>query len=144
MTESLFINIHGQPIDTGAAGSRPKRKAPLVAKLTGVDYLDELSLGFVVEGFTQKMLDDARADRAFDIGNYPTACAEAEEMHKPIPRRPLPWDEDAWFNTAKPAKVRARPYEIRSAADECAALAARGGVAAGHGHRAEQTAQGLI
>jgi hypothetical protein len=124
MTE--FVNAYGQPLDISRLPRAQKRVAH-VKPATGVEHEDFMSLGFVVEGFTQEMLDSARKYREWEIETYDERLAEALEDHKPAPRRPQPWDEEQWFLSAKPAKVRSRPYEIRSAADECVALATKTG-----------------
>lgn len=116
-----FVNAYGQPINphlTPSATAPRMKRTPSVAKLTGIDYLDTMSLGFVVEGWRPEVL--AEAKRAAEL-----ACAEFAK--DPVGRQPLPWDEEQWFLKTKPQKVRSRPYEIRVAADECAALATKTG-----------------
>lgn len=42
-------------------------------------------------------------------------------------RPPKAWDLALWLQTAKPQRVRGRPFAIESAANECADLARRSG-----------------
>jgi hypothetical protein len=121
-----YVNAYGQPIDIGALPKAQKRVAN-VKPATGIEHEDFMCLGFVVEGFTQEMLDAARKFREWEIESYDSRVADALADHKPVPKRPLPWDEEQWFMNGKPAKVRSKPYEIRTAADECKALAEKSG-----------------
>lgn len=128
MTQTTYVNVHGQAINIGALPQAPKRRtAGPVAKATGIEHEDFISLGFVVEGLTHAMLANARDARQREIDGYEDACATARDEHRAAPKKPVPFDEGVWLRTAKRAKVRAKPYEIRAAADECAALAAKQG-----------------
>lgn len=116
-----FVNAYGQPINphhTPSALAPKVRRAPSVAKLTGIDYLDMISLGFVVEGWRPEALAAARKTREADLAAFAA---------DPAGKQPLAWDEEQWFLKIKPQKVRARPYEIRSAADQCAEIATKSG-----------------
>ena len=57
-------------------------------------------------------------------GYAPGRIAEAEADAK---RQRQPWDLARWVKKQKPARVRARPFEVRSAAEQLAQLAARDG-----------------
>lgn len=125
----VYVNANGEPINPFQTPSAlaPKAKPKRVKALTGIDYEDTASLGFVVEGFTRAMLDAAADLRMKEIASYPERLEQALADHKKTPLRPQPWDEEQYLLTAKPARVRSRPYEIRAAADECRALAERMG-----------------
>jgi len=129
---SEFVTASGQPFDMAAAEAQAKEaarrhKAAKAKALTGRDHEDYMSLGFVVEGLTHAMLASARDARQRAIADYPAECALATEQHRAAPKKPAPWDEDVWLRTARRLKVRARPFEIRAAADECKQLALRHG-----------------
>lgn len=129
---STYVTATGAPFDMAAAQAQAKeaakrRKAATTTARTGHAHDDFMSLGFVVEGLTREMLANARDARQRAIANYPAECELAKEQQRAAPKKPAEWDEDTWLRTAKRMKVRAKPYEIRSAAEECKALALKQG-----------------
>lgn len=131
MSDFSFVSATDRPIDL----AEEQRKAAVLKKArprsvgarTGNEYDDFMSLGFVVEGLTHAMLADARDARRQAIDSYDADCALAKEQRRAAPQKPLPFDEEQWLHTAKRVKVRARPYEIRSSAEQCRELALKAG-----------------
>lgn len=131
MPQVTFVSATGRPFDLSeeqrkAAALKPRATRAVGAR-TGLEHEDFMSLGFVVEGLTHAMLADARDARQKAIASYPADCALAKEQHRAAPKMPLPWNEEDWLRTAKHVKVRSRPYEIRSSADQCRELALKQG-----------------
>lgn len=131
MSEPTFVSADGRPFDLGAAQAKaavqPKRSRVNVTARKGIEHEDFMSLGFVVEGLTHEMLADARDARRKAIDGYDEACDRAREAHAPLPKRPLPFDEEQWMLTAKRKRVTSRPFEIRSSAETCRELALKQG-----------------
>jgi hypothetical protein len=117
---SQYVNAYGQTINPFQTPSAlaPKKKAPPVAKLTGIDYEDEMLLGFAVEGWRPEELEVARFNREREIEAYAA---------NPIGKQPQPFDAEKWFASIRPKKVRSKPYDIKTAAEDCAALATKAG-----------------
>ncbi|CAN7191016.1 hypothetical protein [Acidovorax sp. LjRoot117] len=69
------------------------------------------------------------------IGIPPGALEEARDDHRRVVemaaksggREIKPFDEANWLQNHRGKPVRAKPYEIKSSAEECAALAEKGG-----------------
>lgn len=132
MSEPSFVTASGRPFDLAdaqrkAAEQAKRTRASNTKARTGRDHEDFLGLGFRVEGLTHAMLADARNARQKAIDDHPAACALAEAENRALPQQPLPFDEEQWRHTAKRVKVAVRPYEIRSAAEQCRELALKQG-----------------
>lgn len=118
---SEYVNADGDPISIERLkleAKHAKKKPAAVHKATGIDYQDWMLLGYLVTGFTRAMIDAAKAKREDEIREW---------QDVPKGPKPLPFDETLWLNQTKPKKVRAAPYALREAADQCAELAKRAG-----------------
>lgn len=124
---SDYVNCHGAAVDltkVALVGVKPKP-----VKETHSATLDrskaKVSLGFAVEGFSKEHLAAAKEAheklRTELWGRWEQGKLARGE--KVIPE----WDEATYMRTAKPKRVRSRPYEIESAADQCAELARKSG-----------------
>lgn len=132
MSQPSYVSATGRPFDLAEAQAKAteqvKRSRAANAKArTGRDHDDFLGLGFVVEGLTREMRDNARDARQRAIDGHADACALAASEHRALPQKPLPFDEEQWLHSAKRVKVVARPYEIRVAAEQCRDLALKQG-----------------
>jgi hypothetical protein len=103
-----FVNIHGQPVREIARATTPTERRP---------QRDSYHDGFAV------------------VGIPPGKLEEAQRLHESLRRRamhecrglPPEWDAEAWIRTAKTRRVRTKPYELHSAAMQCAELAVKAG-----------------
>ena len=133
-----FVNIAGETIINGDGrlvkqpeDSRSfvaKKKAPSAGRVDQNGKPVGEHKGWAVEGHKPGVMEAAQkiAEDTF-VGWYAmTSEARAAEM-KAGKRAPMPWNEAIWRMKARKAKVRARPFEIPSSADECKALAERSG-----------------
>lgn len=84
----------------------------------------KFSVGWFVLGFSPEHLQQAEKQRGIDIAG--AKALNAGEPHKPMPI-PREWNQDEYMQTAKPKRVRAKPFEIESSADQCAELARKAG-----------------
>lgn len=70
-------------------------------------------------------MEKARELRDRDIEHY-DKCSLQERAELGLVK-PKPWDEDFWRRNARKASVRSKPYEILSAAEQCAEMAIKAG-----------------
>lgn len=87
----------------------------------------EFHKGWRVDGIPPGALEEAELDhprRAAEIAHWNERCVKDKSLK---PRPVGPWDPEKWLRDAKRRPVRGKPYEIESAARECAALAERAG-----------------
>lgn len=98
-----YVNYRGEEISLIDHGRPPRAKK------------EERSFhnGWRVQGIPPGAMEDARE------ANRRVAAMSNAAGGKPLPA----FDPERWLMTAKSKPVRARPFEIRSAADECKALA---------------------
>lgn len=108
-----FVNIHGETVPVappGAAagmGSATKR-APAKTVTHGPGWQGSFHKGYLVVGFSPAQLAEAR--RVHDLA----------ARHSPDAQ---PFDEVEYMRSAKPRKVRAAPYQLCEAAEQCAEMA---------------------
>lgn len=103
-----FVNIHGQPVSVAPV----KRQA--ASKAQAGDY----HKGYRVVGFAPLRMASAQAEHE----RLEEAAAKASPHYKP-----QPWSADAYMARSKPSAVRSKPYELASAAEQCAEMARRSG-----------------
>ncbi len=84
--------------------------------------------GWSVEGYPPKFLVDAEAKAVRRLAEWQamTPMQQAKKI-KDGDRIPKPWDEARFMAKNKRHKVRNRPFEIVSAAEQCKGLAERDG-----------------
>lgn len=118
--QSVTATELAQRIANAPKVSRPKTSSGLTRVDRRADA--KLSLGFVVAGFSPEKLTEAQSE-------HEKARAEAIAHNRVLPgsspdRKPIPpeWDEERYMRDHKPGRARSRPYEIRSSADQCAAM----------------------
>lgn len=123
ITKPLTYTVGGREVsaDTLMAGAKRKSGAKR-------DAPDEYHRGWLVEGYPPGMIEEAQR---LTEGNCARWAAMSDEQRaraeKDGERAPKAWDLAQWLIRTKPKRVRSRPYEIPSAADECRAIAERGG-----------------
>lgn len=113
MSALTFVNLRGETVSLDDLATRHK-PAPKPVK----DYLRRVqhrenaqqSDGFVVSGYSPAQIESGKLDHA----NSDDADTK-------------PWDIEVFMKKNKPKRVRSKPYEIASAADECAELARKAG-----------------
>ena len=116
-----FVNANGEPLSIAALKAKHQPKKAMKQAATKVTDRDEakLSLGFVASGFSQERIAEAKQAHEKDI-------ADAHAWNKKHPDKlvkvPAAWDEEAYMRKAKPTKARAKPYDLESAADQCAEM----------------------
>lgn len=107
-----FVNVRGEVLTEHRMEETAKRhrrpKAPVVR--------EPQHKGFAVSGYPPGALDQARAahQRVVDMAEKAGGAA------------PKPFDENEWRTKTKKKRV-AKPYSLRSAADQCADLARKAG-----------------
>jgi hypothetical protein len=104
-----FVNHLGEVVSPGRlAASAPKRlkKEPK----------DSYHNGWRVQGIPPGALEAARTEHHSDASG-------ARLLGKPF----KDWDESHWLMNAKRKPVRAKPYEVPQAAQECKAMAEKAG-----------------
>lgn len=118
-----FININSQPVEVPA--STKKRAIKRIAPVSDEGF----HKGWRVVGVPGDALKQAEQD-------HPRLIADAESWNLRVQQErgtgkavPVsgPWDADKWLNEAKLRPVRSKPYELQSAANECAELARKAG-----------------
>lgn len=120
---------HTVPVDyvtpSGAAwqpssaksGPKPKREAP-----------EEYHRGWIVVGHEPGECARARAERERAIEEARKMDdAERASAYKTGWREPKPWDEAQWRASARKHKLRSRPFEIESSAEQMAEMARKAG-----------------
>lgn len=121
-----FVNADGEAVNIEAlkAKYKPAKSAKQAAVKVESREEAKLSLGFVASGFSPERLVEAKRIHEKDIEG---ACAwNKKHPDKPV-KVPAPWDEDTYMRNAKPTKARSKPYDLESAADQCAELLRRAG-----------------
>lgn len=104
-----YVDIHGRTFLLPDKAAKSRR--PTGSRTTG--DAEKRHLGYIVTGYPPDMVAEAKAAREAEI----KAAVAAGRLP------PDPWDVEAWMRTAKPKKVRSKPYEVAAAAAECAAMA---------------------
>jgi hypothetical protein len=92
------------------------------------DAPDSFHRGYSVEGHPPGFPEECQkaAEAAFADWQGQTEQQKARRL-KEGDRAPKPWDFNRWLLTTKRKKVRSKPYELLSAAEECKAIADRCG-----------------
>lgn len=119
----LTFNVGGSIVtaDTLKASARrtvkPKRDAPA-----------SFHRGFSVEGHPPGYPEECQriAEACWNDWQSQTEQQKARRL-KDGERAPKPWDFNRWLLATKRKKVRSKPYELLSAAEECMAIAQRTG-----------------
>lgn len=124
ITKPVTYIVNGQ--ETGAEyllarapkpKARPKKDAPAA-----------FHKGYRVEGHPPGAIEEARAENARQWSQWNNhGAAYRALMLKEGQRSPDMWNEDLWRIRTKKKAVRARPYSVASAAEDCKALALRSG-----------------
>lgn len=106
-----FTNINGQAMDIA------RLKAAVPKKVRDTTQPATYHKGFRVVGIPPGALQEAQEAHALLVGMAQKAGG------KPI----KPFDPEGWRQTYRKKALRAKAYEVRSAADECASLAVKAG-----------------
>lgn len=101
-----FVNLKGHPLDVSGAGAKKKTSR---STATG-----EYHKGFRAVGFSPDQLAAARR-------RYEQDTIDRRRAGHFVP----PFDEEAWMNQSQPKPIRSKPYEVMSAAQACADIAAK-------------------
>lgn len=102
-----FVNIHGCPVSVKPPPKQKAKRVALAAANRGEPA--QFHRGWVVTGFSEKRLADAARD------------------HKYSGRSDEPFDPEQYMRSARPGRVRPKPYESLDAANVCADLARKAG-----------------
>jgi hypothetical protein len=116
-TPVTYINYRGEPIGPVDHGGGVKRKRTPTGP-------DDFHKGFRVVGLPPGSLLKAEQDHAKEIARVREHNAEHPSNQI---RAPKPWDADHWLANARGTPVRAKPYELRDAAEQCKQLAEKAG-----------------
>lgn len=125
-TRMSYVNHKGEPVCPAALAhqqAKPKQTRGTL-KRTDDRSVAKVSEGFLVTGFSPEHLAQGERDHAIAVD-----LAHSHNAHNPTKpvAVPGPWSEEAYMRKAKPKRVRTRPYEIASAADQCAEMAKKAG-----------------
>lgn len=112
MNTLKFTNINGVPLDI----NRMKADAP--KKVRKAEAPGSYHKGFRVVGLPPGTTEEARI--ANEKARVMVAMCGTGRM-------PAPWDAATFQMNAKKKAIRTKAYELRAAADECAALAVKAG-----------------
>jgi hypothetical protein len=130
MSVTDYVDVHGQPFDLELArtkalqeGALRPRRAQAKARSSEA-HENFASLGWLVEGFTRSRIDEAKAARLKAIEQHAAALAGGVKWEGKAPRA---WDEEQYLHTARPQRVRSRPFEIHGAAQQLAEMATKQG-----------------
>lgn len=112
-----FVNLLGEKISDAQIQQRKALAHQENARRTKTVDKKSFHKGWRVTGIPPGALEEARA--ANERVQAMAANAGGREIK--------PFDESNWIQNHRGKAVRSKPYEIKSSADECAALAERGG-----------------
>lgn len=108
-----FVNINGEVWD----GRRCQRESVVAAQKIRPASLDVSHKGYRVVGIPPGAFEEAR-----------DAHARLVDMAQKSGGKPIkPFDPESWRQAYRKKAVRAKPYELREAADQCADMARKGG-----------------
>lgn len=119
-----YVNASGQPINPYHTPSALAPKPPKAKKEGPAEY----HKGWRVVGYAPGRIAEAEARRRKDIDEW--AALDDKTRSKKLAeglRAPMPWDEEIWRQRNKPTAVRARPFEVVSAAEQLREMALRSG-----------------
>lgn len=125
MSEITF-NVGGQIMSEGMVRAIESAKRPVKPKASAGS--GPYHKGWSVEGFQRAELDAARAaaEKAIREWDDLLEVTRAARLRNGE-RAPELWSEGRYVTTHKAKRVRARPFEIPSAAEQCKALAEKAG-----------------
>lgn len=116
MSSIEFVNIHGDPWNPSKESL--EKKAAIKR-----DQPEGYHKGFRVVGHPPGALEEAKKEREELI-----AFAVRKRNHGDASVKiPPQFNEDDWRRNSKKTSVRSKPYELREAADLCAAMAIKSG-----------------
>ena len=120
----LTFSVGGRTVDADTFIAGAMKGAPRVAK----EQKAEFHKGWSVEGYPPGFVAAAQAQAEAEFAKW-WALDDEQRAAKIKSGRRLAkaWDLASWKARTKLKKVRSRPYEVRSAADECAKLAEKSG-----------------
>ena len=105
----MFVNHLGQPLNIEALKKSAKKKSSR-------PQADSYHKGWRVVGFPPDQVERGKQDHL-------TLSERLREQG----RQMLPWDLDRFMRDTRPSKVRSKPYETESAAQDAKELAVRSG-----------------
>lgn len=113
-----FTNLHGHVISAESLDRRKAdAKSEAARKKRATPDMKAFHKGWKVTGIPPGELEAARDDNR-RVAEMAARSGGAEIK---------PFDEANWLQNHRGKAVRAKPYEVRSAADDCAALAEKCG-----------------
>lgn len=123
-----YVNVFGEPVSIERIASKykPPPRVSNAPKATTERDMATVSEGFVVAGFSPDHLKSAEFDHKARAEAQASRIARGGSLDRGE-KIVGEWSADAYMRQAKPRRVRAKPYEIESAARQCAELAARAG-----------------
>lgn len=126
----LTFNIGGRIVPASEIGKyatpAPKKASRSYVKRVTDRSLAKLSDGFLVTGYSPAHIEMAKVDHERLQKTQADLIAVGAKLG---PREKIvrDWDQEAWMSATKPKRVRSKPYEISSSADQCAELARKAG-----------------
>jgi hypothetical protein len=120
----MKVTVNGREVDASDLLSKaPKRKARPRADGPAASHR-----GFRVIGHPPGAMEEAREANAEAWRRWSAHSGEERAKALSLGKRPPHlWDEQRWRQSTKKEAVRAKPYELSAAADECKALAEKFG-----------------
>lgn len=117
-----FVNINGTPINPDALKKAAPRRAPIK------DAPSEYHKGWRVEGHPPGALELAKEAQDNRVRRWLIMDEkQRKEAGLTGAREPKPFCEKTWRDSTKKKVVRSKPYEVESAAKQCAELAIKSG-----------------
>ncbi len=115
-----FVNVEGRRIDPRASSATVGKRVSSAPA--------EWHNGWAVEGYAPGRIDAAHKahDAEFAAWAGYTEVEKARRL-RDGERAPKPWDEEIWVRDNRLSRVRARPFEIPSSAEQMAEMARKAG-----------------
>jgi len=131
LCDTQYVNVSGKRLDIDELKTKhkpPPRAPASPLKRTFDRATAKVSDGFVVTGFSPEHLTQAQIEHELKIDLIKARNkAQRHEQSPKFERVPDLWNEERYMLTAKPKRVRVKPYELADAAQICAQLAIKGG-----------------
>lgn len=111
-----YVNVYGAPVSItpgGVSKPKPKREQPA-----------EWHKGWSVEGYPPGTIEAGRVstEREYAVWQALSGEEQAKRIKAGV-RAPKPYSLESWLRKNKPKKLRARPFETPTGAEDMARLA---------------------
>lgn len=123
MSEYTFT-VGGRVVTAGQLQIENKHSPAASRRPAKAEATEEYHRGWSVEGYPPGQIASAKGVADSAARRWLAMSAEQRDAAvKGGEREPKPFDLAHYLATMKPKKVRSRPYEIPSSAEQCAAMA---------------------